>query len=61
VIICSEDPEALQIPSKMMDTSEKPWKPVSRVRKISLALKVYALLATSANKGAVPDASILED
>jgi dihydroxy-acid dehydratase len=34
---------------------------VSRVRKVSLALKAYALLATSADKGAVRDASKLED
>ncbi|GAC17973.1 dihydroxy-acid dehydratase [Paraglaciecola arctica] len=44
-----------------MDNSARPWKPVSRVRKVSLALKAYALLATSADKGAVRDASKLED
>ena len=53
--------QALQIRREKMDASEKPWKPVSRVRKVSLALKAYALLATSADKGAVRDASKLED
>ncbi|MGS0726413.1 dihydroxy-acid dehydratase, partial [Shewanella sp. 0m-11] len=35
------------------------WKPLGRVRQVSLALKAYALLATSADKGAVRDASKL--
>ena len=52
---------ALQTRRQTMDASEKPWKPLSRVRKVSLALKAYALLATSADKGAVRDASKLED
>ncbi|UTW03201.1 dihydroxy-acid dehydratase [Amphritea atlantica] len=38
------------------------WKPVeARPRKVSAALKAYALLATSADKGAVRDLSKLED
>lgn len=38
------------------------WKPVEqRPRKVSAALKAYALLATSADKGAVRDLSKLED
>jgi len=36
------------------------WKP-QRERQVSLALKAYALLATSADKGAVRDRSKLED
>lgn len=44
-----------------MDASDKPWKLVSLVRKVSLALKAYALLANRADKGAVPDAPKLED
>ncbi|WP_339671718.1 dihydroxy-acid dehydratase [Dasania marina] len=37
------------------------WKPVKeRPRKVSTALKAYALLATSADKGAVRDVSMLE-
>jgi len=37
------------------------WKPVSRDRKVSFALKSYAYFATSADKGAVRDKSKLED
>jgi dihydroxy-acid dehydratase len=37
------------------------WKPVeARPRKVSAALKAYALLATSADKGAVRDLSMLD-
>lgn len=44
-----------------MQASSKPWKPKDRVRNVSLSLKTFALLATSADKGAVRDASKLED
>lgn len=44
-----------------MENSTNPWKPKNRQRKVSLALKTFALLATSADKGAVRDASKLED
>ncbi len=38
------------------------WKPAkARPRKVSTALKVYAMFATSADKGAVRDESLLED
>ena len=53
--------EELQARREKMEHSANPWKPVSRERKVSLALKAYALLATSADKGAVRDASKLED
>ena len=36
------------------------WKPVSRDRPISAALKVYAMMATSADKGAVRDLTKLK-
>jgi dihydroxy-acid dehydratase len=37
------------------------WKPVeTRPRKITTALKAYALLATSADKGAVRDKALLD-
>jgi len=36
------------------------WKPVDRIRPISAALKVYAMMATSADKGAVRDLSKLK-
>jgi len=40
---------------------KKAYKPASRQRTVSTALKAYALLATSADKGAVRDKTLLED
>ncbi|MGE9289939.1 MAG: dihydroxy-acid dehydratase [Puniceicoccales bacterium] len=39
---------------------EKGWKPVQRERSVSYALKSYAMLATSADQGAVRDLSKLD-
>ncbi len=36
-----------------MDASERPWQPVDRDRPVSKALRAYAALTTSADKGAV--------
>lgn len=36
-----------------MDARERPWQPVARDRQITTALRAYAALATSADKGAV--------
>lgn len=36
-----------------MDARERPWQPVGRERPITTALRAYAALATSADKGAV--------
>ncbi len=44
-----------------MEASQRPWRPVSRQREVSLSLKTFAMLATSADKGAVRDPSKLED
>lgn len=38
-----------------METSESPWQPVGRDRKVSTALAAYAALTTSAARGAVRD------
>ncbi|MFD4183751.1 hypothetical protein [Rhodococcus sp. NPDC058514] len=35
------------------DRSERPWQPVDRQRTVTTALRAYAALATSADKGAV--------
>ena len=44
-----------------MEQRENPWAPVSpRPRKVSFALKTFAHFATSADKGAVRDKSLLE-
>ncbi|KAB2824977.1 dihydroxy-acid dehydratase [Aliivibrio finisterrensis] len=40
--------------------NEQGWKPVNRQREVSFALKAYASMATSADKGAVRDKSKLE-
>ena len=37
------------------------WKPIGRIRPISYALKNYAMLATSADKGAVRNRELLDD
>ncbi|MFD3591503.1 dihydroxy-acid dehydratase [Nocardia sp. NPDC058640] len=36
-----------------MEASERPWKPLNRDRTVTTALRAYAALATSADKGAV--------
>ncbi|MDC0603228.1 dihydroxy-acid dehydratase [Aliiglaciecola sp.] len=53
--------QTLQTRREQMEASDKPWKPKNRDRKVSLSLKNFAMLATSADKGAVRDASKLED
>jgi dihydroxy-acid dehydratase len=55
-------PEELDQRRKAMDAKGKAgWKPLEvRPRKVSSALKAYALLATSADKGAVRDLSLLD-
>ncbi|WP_438863270.1 dihydroxy-acid dehydratase [Neptunicella sp.] len=44
-----------------MNNSDKPWKPKDRVREVSIALKAYAMMATSADLGAVRDKTLFED
>lgn len=36
-----------------MEASERPWQPVNRDRPVTTALRAYAAMATSADKGAV--------
>jgi len=46
----------------MQARAEKAWKPTkARPRKVSTALRAYAALATSADRGAVRDVSQIED
>ncbi|MCK2200592.1 dihydroxy-acid dehydratase [Corynebacterium callunae] len=45
--------EELQRRRDAMNASEKPWQPVNRKRVVSKALRAYAKMATSADKGAV--------
>ncbi|WP_234192094.1 dihydroxy-acid dehydratase [Pseudacidovorax sp. NFM-22] len=51
-----------ELAKRRAEQEAKGWKPAQpRPRKVSAALKAYALLATSADKGAVRDLSKLED
>ncbi|EIY4766746.1 dihydroxy-acid dehydratase [Vibrio cholerae] len=73
-LVRSGDSIAIDIPNRsiMLEVSESElaarraeqdklgWKPVDRQRTVSLALKAYASMATSADKGAVRDKSKLE-
>ena len=55
------DAAALDQRRTQMDVSEKPWQPqAARPRQVSAALKVYARMVTSADKGAVRDLSLLD-
>ncbi|WP_336672123.1 dihydroxy-acid dehydratase [Tsukamurella sp. USMM236] len=47
------DDEELARRRAKMDASERPWQPVDRQRTVTTALRAYAALATSADKGAV--------
>ncbi|WDE05533.1 dihydroxy-acid dehydratase [Thalassomonas viridans] len=53
------DEELIRRRSRMQD-QQKAWQPKDRVRPISYALKNYAMLATSADKGAVRDRKLLD-
>lgn len=51
-----------ELAKRRAEQDQKGWKPVlPRPRKVSAALKAYALLAMSADKGAVRDLSLLGD
>jgi dihydroxy-acid dehydratase len=57
-LLVSED----ELAKRRAAQDAKGWKPaLPRPRKVSAALKAYALLATSADKGAVRDLSLLGD
>ena len=73
--VCDGDRILIDIPQRginlLVDDAElarrrseqdaKGWKPAeARPRKVSTALKAYALLATSADKGAVRDKALLD-
>jgi dihydroxy-acid dehydratase len=50
------DDEVLAERRAKMESSERPWQPVNRERTVTTALRAYAALATSADKGAVRQA-----
>ena len=45
----------------MIAKGKKAWRPIDRIRPVSYALKNYAMLATSADKGAVRNRQLLDD
>ncbi|MGF1701864.1 dihydroxy-acid dehydratase [Photobacterium makurazakiensis] len=49
-----------ELASRRLTANQQGWKPVDRQREVSFALRAYANLATSADKGAVRDISKLE-
>ena len=50
-----------EMAERRAEQDKKGWKPVeARPRKVTTALKAYALLATSADKGAVRDKALLD-
>ena len=56
------DPATLKARREAMDArGDQAWQPAGeRPRKVSAALKVYAMMATSADRGAVRDLSLLD-
>jgi dihydroxy-acid dehydratase len=50
--------EEIERRREAMNASDRPWKPVARQRKVTKALRAYAKMASSADKGAV---RIVED
>ncbi|MGL4205848.1 MAG: dihydroxy-acid dehydratase [Aeromonadaceae bacterium] len=59
--IAITDTELAKRRAAMEAKGKRAWKPASRERVVSYALKAYAMLATSADKGAVRDRSKLEE
>lgn len=44
----------------VIEQSDKPYQPVNRQREVSTSLKIFAMMATSADKGAVRDPSKIQ-
>ncbi|MCY1500154.1 Dihydroxy-acid dehydratase [compost metagenome] len=50
-----------ELAARRAEQDKKGWKPAApRARKVTTALKAYALLATSADKGAVRNKALLD-
>jgi len=56
-----DDAEITRRREAMLARGQRAWRPTTRRRKVSAALKAYGLLAMSADKGAVRDLSRLPD
>ena len=60
IAIAVSDEELATRRAAMDAKGKQGWKPLNRERVVSAALKAYALLASSADKGAVRDLSKLD-
>lgn len=60
IYLAISDEEMAARRAEMESRGSKAWKPVNRERVVSQALKAYAALATSADRGAVRDVSQLD-
>ncbi len=49
--------EELNARRQQMEQRDAPWQPINRDREVSTSLKIFAMMATSADKGAVRDPS----
>ncbi len=49
--------DALAMRKNAIEQSDKPFQPVNRQREVSTSLRIFAMMATSADKGAVRDPS----
>jgi dihydroxy-acid dehydratase len=52
--------DALKLRREVMEKKENKWQPQPRKRRVTDALKAYAMMATSASKGAVRDIAQIE-
>ena len=58
--MCVDDETLKARRDEMEKRGSKAWKPVKRDREVSFALKAYAAMASSADKGGVRDRSKIE-
>jgi dihydroxy-acid dehydratase len=60
ITLAVPEQEMMRRRTEMDARGKKAWKPVSRERNVSVALRAYAAMTTSADKGAVRDVSQIE-
>jgi len=57
--LCATEAELAKRREAMLARGDAAWKPATRKRQVSAALRAYAALATSASRGAVRDLSVI--
>jgi dihydroxy-acid dehydratase len=60
ILLAITDDELAKRRAEMESRGSRAWKPVSRDRHVSVALRAYAAMTTSADKGAVRDVTQIE-